>query len=216
MFSNIAPYYDFLNHTLSFGFDLIWRKKGVKNFFPEESQIFLDLCSGTGDFGIQLSKRGKATIVGVDFSLEMLKIARKKTKELFFINGDGLSMPFKDETFDGCIVGFGIRNFEDIERGICEIARVLKSGGRLVILEFPREVKGLLAPFFYFYFRFILPKIGKWISRDDFAYTYLPLSTKNFPLNEELVNLLNKYGFQEIKIRKRTSGIVIEVFAKKR
>lgn len=216
MFSHIAPYYDFLNHTLSFGFDLIWRKKSVRNFLPEENQIFLDLCSGTGDFGKELSKRGKAKIIGIDFSLDMLKLARKKTKKIFFVNADGLSMPFKDGTFDGCIVGFGIRNFEDIEKGICEIARVLKSGGKFLILEFPREVKGIFAPFFNLYFRFILPKIGKWISGSDFAYTYLPLSTKFFPSNENLVKLLEKYGFEEVKIKNRTFGTVIEILAKKK
>ncbi|MCX7829747.1 MAG: bifunctional demethylmenaquinone methyltransferase/2-methoxy-6-polyprenyl-1,4-benzoquinol methylase UbiE [Acidobacteria bacterium] len=215
MFSNIAPYYDFLNHFLSFNFDKIWRKKAAKIFSPKKDDLYLDLCCGTGDFGIQLAKLSETTIIGVDFSLEMLQIAGKKTKRLWLVNGDALSMPFKNETFDGCLVAFGIRNFENLERGIIEINRVLKEGSMLVILEFPNKVESVFAPIFNLYFRILLPVVGRIFSKSDFAYKYLPQSVKFFPPNDVLIEMFAKYGFKVEKIKKRTFGIVIEITARK-
>lgn len=215
MFSSIAPSYDFLNHFLSFYFDKIWRKKAVKIFSPKADEIYLDLCCGTGDFGIQLSKRGETKIVGLDFSIEMLKIARKKTDKMCFVNGDAMNIPFKDETFDGCIVAFGIRNYEDLEKGIREAQRVLKKGAIFVILEFPNKVKGVFSPLFKLYFRFILPILGKMISKNHFAYKYLPESTKFFPSRDDLKKIFQKCGFELIEFKERTFRIVNEIVLKK-
>jgi demethylmenaquinone methyltransferase/2-methoxy-6-polyprenyl-1,4-benzoquinol methylase len=215
MFSSIAPSYDFLNHFLSFHFDKMWRKKAAKRFSPKADEIYLDLCCGTGDFSVQLSKRGETKIIGLDFSLEMLKIARGKTDKIYFINGDAMAMPFKDETFDGCIVAFGIRNFENLEKGICEAERVLKKGAPFVILEFPNKVKGVFSPVFKLYFKFILPIIGRIISKNDFAYKYLPESTKFFPSKDELKEIFQKCGFEVVEIKERTFGIVNEIVLQK-
>lgn len=215
MFSSIAPYYDFLNHFLSFHFDKVWRKNGVKNFSPKKEEIYLDLCCGTGDFGKELKMVEDVKIVGLDFSFEMLKLARKKDKEIFLINGDALLMPFKDETFDGCLVAFGIRNFENLEMGILEVARVLKKGGLFVILEFPHKVKGFFAPIFNFYFKFVLPVIGKIVSKNDYAYTYLPQSTQSFLEDEKLIEIFKKNNLELVRIKKRTFGIVNEIVLKK-
>lgn len=211
MFSQIAPSYDFLNHFLSFHFDKIWRKKAVKIFSPKPNEIYLDLCCGTGDFGIELKKRGETKIIGLDFSLEMLKIARKKTDKIDFVNGDALLMPFKNETFDGCIVAFGIRNFENLEKGIKETGRILKKDALFVILEFPNKVKGVISPIFKLYFRLLLPLIGRIFSKSEFAYTYLPESTKYFPSKEDLKEIFKRCGYEVVEMKERTFGIVLEI-----
>jgi demethylmenaquinone methyltransferase / 2-methoxy-6-polyprenyl-1,4-benzoquinol methylase len=210
MFSKIAPKYDILNHLLSLNFDKRWRKKAVEHFEAKENETYLDLCCGTGDFGIELKNRQNTNVIGADFSLEMLKIAAKKTSQICYISGDALKLPFKESVFSGAMVGFGIRNFEDLEAGLKEANRVLKPGAKFVILEFPRKVTGFFGPLFNFYFKNILPLIGRMISKDNFAYTYLPESTKHFPGEAELKELLRECGFEIVSFKKRTMGIVFE------
>lgn len=210
MFSKIAPTYDFLNHFLSLYFDKSWRKKALRAIDVKREGLYLDLCCGTFDFGIELLKKEKAKIIGLDFSMEMLKIARKKRKA-FFINGDALYLPFKNETFDGVLVSFGIRNFEDLNKGIAEIRRVLKKGGFLLILEFPKEVKGIFSFVYKFYFYYVLPWIGFLISKDFYAYRYLPKSTETFLGDEELFMKFKENGFKLRSFKKRTFGILNEI-----
>lgn len=219
MFSAIAPRYDLLNHLLSLNIDRYWRKKAAKALGPEAGKLYLDLCCGTGDFSLELMKREGVKVVGVDFSAEMLRIAEGKRSgrsALKLAAGDALSLPFKDGSFDGGTVAFGIRNFEKLEEGMNEICRVMKKGAGFVVLEFPHKVGGVLGPLFNFYFRNILPLIGRLISKDSFAYTYLPESVGHFPADEELKELFARCGFELLSFRKRTLGIVLEAAIKKR
>ena len=219
MFSSIAPRYDLLNHLLSLNIDRCWRKKAAKALAPEPGKLYLDLCCGTGDFALELMKREGVNVVGVDFSAGMLKIAEKKRNGrsgLKLSAGDALSLPFKDGSFDGGTVAFGIRNFEKLEEGMSEIRRVMKKDAGFVVLEFPHKVGGIFGPLFNFYFRKILPLIGRLISKDSFAYTYLPESVGHFPADYELKELFARCGFEVVSFRKRTFGIVFEALLKKR
>lgn len=216
MFSSIARKYDLLNHLLSLNFDKSWRKRGVKKFSFKENELYLDLCSGTGDFGNELKTNYNVNIIGVDFSIEMIKIAKKKYENIFYIVGDALNLPFKDESIYGIMVGFGIRNFENLKKGLLEINRVLKKDGEVVIIEFPHKVRGLFGFFFNFYFKKILPFLGKLISKDDSAYRYLPLSTRYFPDDEDFLRLLKECNFNVVSFEKRTFNIIFEVKLQKR
>ncbi len=219
MFSAIAPRYDLLNHLLSLNIDRYWRKKAAKALAPEESGLYLDVCCGTGDFALELLKLKGVMVVGVDFSVEMLKIAAGKkcgNEGLKLAAGDALRLPFRDGLFDGGTVAFGIRNFEELEKGMSEISRVMKKDARFVILEFPHRVGGVFGPLFNFYFRKVLPMIGRLVSKDSFAYTYLPESVSHFPEDEELKKLFGKCSFEIVTFRKRTFGIVFEAVLIKR
>ena len=219
MFSAIAPRYDLLNHLLSLNIDRCWRKKAAKALGPEAGKLYLDLCCGTGDFALELMKREGVKVVGVDFSAGMLKIAEKKRNGrsgLKLSAGDALSLPFKDGSFDGGTVAFGIRNFEKLEEGMSEIRRVMKKDAGFVVLEFPHKVGGFFGPLFNLYFRVVLPMLGRMISKDSFAYNYLPESTKHFPPDAELKELFGKCGFEIVSFKKRTIGIVFEAIIKKR
>lgn len=219
MFSSIALKYDLLNHLLSFNNDKCWRKNATAALDPESAKLYLDLCAGTGDFSSELFKKADCKVICLDFSFEMAKIAAKKLKEkdkARFVVGDALNLPFGESVFDGVVVAFGVRNYENLEEGILAVAKVLKKNAKFVILEFPHKVGGFFGPFFNFYFRFILPVIGRLISKNSFAYSYLPESTKHFPDDEELKKLFENSGFEIVSFKKRTMGVVLEVVLRKK
>ncbi len=220
MFNSISPKYDFLNHFLSLGTDIYWRKKSVKKLKElnkSKNPLILDLCCGTGDLTIELGKIG--SVIGVDFAENMLKIGVRKIAKnqnvITLINGDGLNLPFKDNTFDIVTVAFGVRNFEDLQKGLKEINRVLKKGGIFGILEFSKPENKLLEKTFSLYFHKILPIVGNLISKSDFAYKYLPQSVSLFPSHREFTEILKSIGFKNIGYRLFFSGISALYFGEK-
>lgn len=214
MFSDIAPTYDLLNRLLSFGVDRLWRKRAVASLLSdfEGEARFLDLATGTADVALEVHRRaGRGMrIFGVDFAFPML--ARGKTKAerqgapLSLIQGDGLSLPFRDAAFDGVIIAFGLRNFEDREAGLAEMGRVLKEGGRLVVLEFGHPV-GPFGLLYAFYFRVLLPVVGRLVSAHRSAYNYLPNTVYEFPEAEQLSAMMRDAGFRDVSHRPMTGGI---------
>ncbi len=224
MFGHIAPRYDFLNHFLSLSFDRLWRRRTAKRFSAILSRAdarVLDLCCGTGDLAFALGRRaselrGKSDscclIVGSDFAIPMVELAATKRSVdgsiIPFLAGDALSLPFSDVSFDLVTAGFGFRNLANYERGLREIARVLKPGGEIGLLEFSDPRHGIGAGAFRFYFRHILPRIGGAISGDSTAYTYLPNSVSKFPPPEELVRWMEKAGFADVEFSAWNFGSV--------
>jgi len=212
MFDNISENYDFLNRLLSFNIDIYWRNQLEKRVVAHNPEKILDVATGTADLAIEHAKKTKAAITGLDLSQKMLdygqvKIDRKGLKDrIKLIKGDAENLPFPDEGFDIVTVSFGVRNFENLEKGISEMGRVLKKGGKLLILEFSKP-SGFFAPFFMFYFKKILPNIGKLISGDSSAYTYLPNSVEVMPYGDNMNNLILKNGFKEASFRKLTFGV---------
>lgn len=210
MFTSIAPRYDFLNHLLSMNIDRSWRRAAVDALGWEEAPDgrYLDLCSGTMDLTAELASRKGfgGRVVGVDFVVPMLKLGRQKTA-LDAVGADALRTPFRDEFFDGCTVGFGVRNLTDVEAGILEMARLLKPGGRMVILEFctPSFLPMRIA--YMSYFKLVLPVIGRLVSRHNSAYTYLPESVLNFPSPDELSQQIGSLGFEDVGYKRLTMGI---------
>ena len=214
MFDNISHRYDFLNRLLSVGIDVSWRKKVVKMVTETEPRTILDVATGTGDLAIALAKKNpQAKITGFDLSNGMLEHGRVKVAEknlsdqIEMIQGDAENMPFEDNTFDAITVAFGVRNFETLEKGLKEIHRVLKPGGKFVILEFSQPEQFPMKQLYNFYFKNILPVIGKTFSKDHRAYTYLPESVQAFPYGEKLNNILKSVNFLEPKDKKLTFGI---------
>jgi len=213
MFNNISRRYDFLNHFLSLGIDRLWRKTAVNLLKPHRPATILDVATGTGDFAIQALKAGATRITGVDISEGMLEIGRKKVNKLglsekiTLVKGDSEDLQFSDATFDAVTVGFGVRNFENLEKGLAEILRVLRPGGMLVVLEFSRPRAFSMRQLYNFYFKNILPGIGRLISKDKSAYTYLPESVEAFPDGMDFENILGKVGFKETACRPLTFGI---------
>ncbi|MDG4946155.1 bifunctional demethylmenaquinone methyltransferase/2-methoxy-6-polyprenyl-1,4-benzoquinol methylase UbiE [Weeksellaceae bacterium KMM 9713] len=214
MFDNISHRYDFLNRLLSVGIDVSWRKKVVKMVTETEPKTILDVATGTGDLAIALAKKNpQAKITGFDLSNGMLehgrvKVAEKNlTDQIEMIQGDAENMPFEDNTFDAITVAFGVRNFETLEKGLKEIHRVLKPGGKFVILEFSQPEQFPMKQLYNFYFKNILPVIGKTFSKDHRAYTYLPESVQAFPYGEKLNKILKSVNFLEPKDKKLTFGI---------
>ncbi len=214
MFDNISHRYDFLNRLLSVGIDVSWRKKVVKMVTETEPKTILDVATGTGDLAIALAKKNpQAKITGFDLSNGMLEHGRVKVAEknlsdqIEMIQGDAENMPFEDNTFDAITVAFGVRNFETLEKGLKEIHRVLKPGGKFVILEFSQPEQFPMKQLYNFYFKNILPVIGKTFSKDHRAYTYLPESVQAFPYGEKLNNILKSVNFLEPKDKKLTFGI---------
>lgn len=212
MFDSIAHRYDFLNHLLSFGLDIRWRRFAVGKLNLSGGESIIDVASGTGDFSIEAAKFKPKLLVGVDVSLNMLKIFEQKAlargiKNLKLLCAEAESLPFKDETFDVCLVAFGVRNFSDLEMGLSEIYRILKRGGKLAVLEFSIPDKAFKW-LYLFYFRKILPFIGKIFSRHENAYTYLPESVLKFPEGESFVKILNNVGFSTVKMWRLTFGVV--------
>jgi demethylmenaquinone methyltransferase/2-methoxy-6-polyprenyl-1,4-benzoquinol methylase len=213
MFNNISHRYDFLNHFLSLGIDKIWRKTAVRLLEPLHPQYVLDVATGTGDFAIQALKLQPQKVTGVDISEGMLSIGRKKIERLKLshkvelLKGDSENLQFPENTFDAATVGFGVRNFEDLEKGLAEIRRVLKPGAMLVVLEFSHPRKFPMRQLYNFYFKNILPGLGRLISNDKSAYTYLPESVEAFPDGTDFENILKKVGFKETACKPLTFGI---------
>ncbi len=214
MFDNIAHRYDFLNHFLSLGIDTVWRKKAIHILSTINPKSVLDIATGTGDVAFAVNKHiNPETLVGLDLSEGMLKFARQKAKKrglentIQFVKGDSENLEFADNSFEGVVVSFGVRNFENIEKGIAEIHRVLKPNGKLVVLEFSRPKKFPVKNLYNFYFNNILPMWGKLISKDQSAYTYLPESVKAFPEGDEFCNIMQQKGFSAVEQKPLTFGI---------
>ena len=219
MFDSIAAKYDFLNHLLSFGFDIYWRKFAVKKLNLRGGENIIDIACGTGDFSLSAYREKIVNITGVDVSLNMLKIFLKKAKKknvenLSLVCAEAENLPFKDGAFDACLVAFGVRNFSNLKIGLREIFRILKDRGKLVILEFSLP-KSPLKEIYLFYFRFILPLIGKLVSKHENAYRYLPESVLIFPQGENFALILKECGFRSVQMWRLTFGIVTLYLAEK-
>ena len=205
MFDRIAPVYDAMNRVMTAGLDRRWRRTTISEAVQPGDRV-LDACCGTGDLALAARKAGAGSVVGVDFSDGMLERARRKAPELEWIQADVLALPFEDASFDAAVVGFGVRNVDDLEAGLRELRRVLRPGGRLGILEITTP-RGFLAPFYRVWFDRIVPLLGRLLPGGD-AYTYLPASVRRFPGPEELVNLLERCGFGAVRFRLFAGGIV--------
>ena len=204
MFDRISPVYDAMNRTMSMGLDQRWRRATVAAVVRPGDRV-LDACCGTGDLALAARDAG-GTVTGLDFSERMLERARRKSAEIEWLQGDALALPFSDGSFDAATVGFGVRNLDDLERGLAELRRVLRSGGRLAILEITRP-SGLLAPFYRLWFDGFVPLLGKLLPGGS-AYTYLPASVRRFPRPDELASLLRETGFEDVRWRTFAGGIV--------
>lgn len=213
MFNNIAWRYDLLNHLLSLNIDKIWRNKLVKMLSEKNPASILDVATGTGDLSITASKIKPTEIIGVDIANEMLEIGRKKILSKGLAStirlelGDSENLNFPAGRFDAAMVAFGVRNFENLDLGLAEMNRVLKPQGRIFVLEFSIPTNAIVRAFYFFYFRNILPLIGKMVSKDSAAYTYLPDSVRQFPSGEAFLIRLEKAGFKNCKQRPLTFGI---------
>ena len=221
MFDHIAHRYDFLNHFLSFGTDKAWRRKAILRLKENKPLAILDVATGTGDFALEAIRINPQSVTGVDISEEMLSIAKEKIakagleKQIHFQWADAEDLPFADGSFDASTVAFGVRNFENALKGLAEINRVLKAGGILVILEFSMPTRFPFKQVYTFYFHRLLPLIGKWVSKDHSAYTYLPDSVSAFPQGEEFVGWLLRAGFREAEFNPLTFGVVNLYVARK-
>jgi demethylmenaquinone methyltransferase / 2-methoxy-6-polyprenyl-1,4-benzoquinol methylase len=204
MFDRIAPVYDAMNRTMTAGLDRRWRRLTAEATV-RPGDFVLDACCGTGDLAIAAARRG-GKVTGLDFSPAMLERARRKAPQIEWIEGDLLSLPFGDESFDSATVGFGVRNVEDLGRSIEELRRVLRPGGRLGILEITRP-RGLLAPFYRLWFDGVVPLLGKLLPGGS-AYTYLPASVRRFPGPQELAAMIEAAGFRNVRVRLLAGGII--------
>jgi len=214
MFNNISKTYDFLNHFLSLGIDIIWRKKAINELKADKPKRILDVATGTGDFAFEaLSILQPEKIIGVDISQGMLNIANQKIvkrgmQDKFEIKlGDSEKLPFGDNEFDAVTVAYGVRNFEDLQKGLNDIHRVLKPGGKAVVLEFSKPKAFPVKQLYNFYFNYITPGIGKLFSKDARAYTYLPESVAAFPDGKAFTAIMQKAGFSNTKCRPLAFGI---------
>lgn len=214
MFNNISGTYDFLNHFLSAGIDIIWRKKAIKELIAFEPKLMLDVATGTGDFAFEAIKILKPErIVGVDISAGMLNVARKKITErnldhIFSVElGDSEKLHFEDDYFDAITVAFGVRNYEFLEKGLSDMLRVLKPGGKIVILEFSKPTVFPVKQAYNFYFKYLLPIFGRIFSKDNRAYTYLNESVIAFPDGKNFINVMDKVGYKGTKHRSLSFGI---------
>ncbi len=213
MFDNISGSYDRLNHILSLGIDILWRKKAIKLLKPLKPKLILDVATGTGDFAIEALKLNPDKVIGVDISEGMLEVGRKKMKKKKYDDriemqyGDSENLPFEENKFDAIIVAFGVRNFENLLKGLKDMNRVLKPGGKTVIIEFSKPKRTPFRQLYNFYFRAILPKIGKLISKDKSAYTYLPESVKSFPDGPDFLRVMEQAGYKYNQCKPLTFGI---------
>lgn len=222
MFDNIAPTYDNLNHVLSLGIDKIWRRKAINMLKPYAPKYMMDVATGTGDFAIQACKRlNPVELIGTDISEGMMNVGREKVKlagldkQISFAKEDCTSLSFQENRFDAITVAFGIRNFENLDKGLSEMYRVLKKGGHLVILELSAPEKFPMKQMYAIYSRMVIPTVGKILSKDNSAYTYLPESIKAFPQGEIMQNILYKAGFSQVEFKRLTMGICTLYFATK-
>lgn len=213
MFDSISPKYDFLNHFLSLGIDNIWRKKCVNKLKEINPKTILDIATGTGDLAIASLVLDPIKITGLDLSAGMLEKGREKMKKrgyqdkIEMVKGDSENLPFDNNSFDASTVGFGVRNFEDLEKGLKEINRVIKKGGKISILEFSKPTNPIFKGLYNFYFLRILPLFGKLFSRSNSAYTYLPKSVQAFPDGKDFLQVLDKCGFSQTTATPLTFGI---------
>lgn len=212
MFDNIAPKYDMLNHVLSMKIDVLWRNTLVKWMNKDEPKEVLDVATGTADLAIAVQKETGAKVIGLDLSQLMLNVGIDKIKKLKLDDqismekGDAENLRFESNKFDSVCVAFGVRNFENLEAGLAELRRVVKENKSVYILEFSK-VEGFLGPFYQFYFKNILPQIGRLVSKDNRAYTYLPDSVNAFPYGDKMKNILLNIGFKSVEFKKLSFGI---------
>ena len=213
MFGRIAGRYDLLNHLLSGNVDKSWRRLVARTLQPSlvEGAHALDVACGTGDLSLALEGAGRARVVGLDFCRPMLEIARRKAEEgaraVPFVEGDALRLPFADRSFEVVTIAFGLRNLSSVERGLGELLRVLKPGGRAGVLEFSSPVVPGFRALFEFYFTRVLPRIGGLVSGSRGAYEYLPDSVRKFPDQKRLAEMMRGAGFEEVGYRNLTGGI---------
>ena len=215
MFTAIAPRYDFLNRLLSVGQDRHWRKKAINRLAPVPKERILDIATGTGDMALEIASRNLSVqISGIDFSRRMLDLGRNKIREkgydrfVSFQIGSGECLPFTANSFHGAVCAFGIRNFADAKLGLREFYRILKPGGRAVILEFSMPANPILNKIYNWYFDLVLPKVGSLISGHNDAYSYLPDSVADFPEQNEFVRWMEEAGFKKVSFNELTFGIV--------
>ncbi|WDF56822.1 bifunctional demethylmenaquinone methyltransferase/2-methoxy-6-polyprenyl-1,4-benzoquinol methylase UbiE [Mucilaginibacter sp. KACC 22063] len=214
MFNNISHTYDFLNHFMSLGIDIIWRKKAINELKKDKPAHILDVATGTGDFAFEALKMLQPQkITGVDISEGMLGVARQKIEkrglsDRFSVRtGDSENLPFDDNTFDAVTVAYGVRNFENLEAGLADMLRVIKPGAKAVILEFSKPKRFPVKQLYNFYFHYITPGIGKLFSKDSRAYSYLPESVAAFPDGKNFTSLMDKVGYKNAKSRSLMFGI---------
>jgi demethylmenaquinone methyltransferase/2-methoxy-6-polyprenyl-1,4-benzoquinol methylase len=223
MFNNISHSYDFLNHFFSLGIDVLWRKKAIRILKKENPHRILDVATGTGDFALEAvrMKMHDVQITGVDISAGMIevgkkKVARKKLEHAITLQiADSENLPFDNGHFDAFTVAFGVRNFQDLRKGMSEMLRVLKPGGMGVIVEFSRPNRFPIKQLFTFYFKYVMPTIGKLVSKDARAYTYLPESVDAFPSGKDFLKVMTELGYQEVKCIPLSGGIASIYIGKK-
>ncbi len=214
MFDGIAHRYDFLNHFFSLGIDVLWRKACIRMLKKEHPQTLLDVATGTADFAIEAVRMGlEVHVSGVDISAGMLEVGREKVAargwndRIELIQGDSVALPFDDHTFDAYTVAFGVRNFEDLQGGLRDMLRVLKPGAMGLVLEFSKPKHFPIKQVFGLYFKYIMPTVGKWVSKDPSAYTYLPESVQAFPEGEGFLEELRRAGYEDVQAKSLTGGI---------
>jgi demethylmenaquinone methyltransferase / 2-methoxy-6-polyprenyl-1,4-benzoquinol methylase len=213
MFDNISPKYDLLNRVLSAGIDVRWRKKAVRLLRPANPKLILDIATGTADLAIEALALQPDKIIGVDISAGMLEHGRQKLAKLGLQDrielqlGDSEGLNFADNTFDAVMVSFGVRNFEDLEAGLRDMHRVLKPGGTVLILEFSQPTLFPFKQLYGLYSKHVLPRVGRVVSHDPAAYTYLPESVKQFPYGSDFQSIMEKVGFHQTTCRRLTFGI---------
>lgn len=213
MFNNISGNYDFLNHFLSMGIDVLWRKKLVRKLKKHQPKRILDVATGTADLAITARKTGAERIIGIDISEGMLEVGKQKVLKRNLDHlielqlADSENLPFEEASFDASIVAFGVRNFENLDKGLAEMYRTLSDDGSIWVLEFSKPQRFPVKQFYNFYFKHILPVIGRMVSKDDFAYTYLPESVQEFPFGDAFLKHLSGVGFKNCKIIPLSFGI---------
>ena len=214
MFDGIAHRYDFLNHFFSLGIDVLWRKRCVRLLRQERPKRMLDVATGTADFAIEAVRMGlDVHVTGVDISAGMLDVGRTKiaargwNDRIELIQGDSVALPFEADAFDAFTVAFGVRNFEDLQGGLKDMLRVLKPGGLGLVLEFSKPQRFPIKQVFGLYFKHIMPTVGKWVSKDPAAYTYLPESVDAFPEGNDFLDQMTLAGYTDVKAQRLTGGI---------
>lgn len=214
MFDNIAPAYDFMNRAMTFGIDKLWRRKAVRLIENYRPARILDVASGTGDLAIMLARRiPSVSVLGVDLSEGMLDIGRKKVAEagleqrVSFEAADCLSLPFRDDSFDCVSVAYGVRNFQNLLAGYREMYRVLRPGGMLCVIELSTPDSPFVRPFYHFYTKCIIPSVGRLVSKDVRAYSYLPESIAAVPKGDNMLEIISDAGFREARFRPLTFGV---------
>jgi len=221
MFDEISPRYDLLNHLLSVNIDKTWRRKAIELLRPYRPATIIDIATGTADFALEAIKLNPQLITGIDLSEGMLKVGRQKIENeglsgvIELRKADSEDLPFADAVYDAAIVGFGVRNFENLRKGLAEIFRVLKPDGVFIILEFSRPKNIIFRKLYFFYFRRVLPFLGRLVSKSNRAYSYLPESVLEFPDGDEFASILRTCGFINVTYKLLNLGIATVYIAQK-